>query len=78
MLVEACGGQVGGHHSPHVLVLTDVHFLEVGNGGGGGLLIALALAQLLYHFALQLHGDVARQHRQEELLLLPWKHTGWE
>lgn len=65
------------HSSPHILVLTDVQALEVLDGGGR-LLIALGLGQLPYHFSFQLHGDVARQHGKEELLLEPWKYNGWE
>ena len=40
------------------------------------LLVALVLGEPVHHLRLQLHGDVPRQHRQEELLLLPWTQRG--
>lgn len=56
--------------SPDVFVSADVEAVEVVEVGLV-LLVALRLGQTLYHLRLQLHGDVAWQHRQEQLLLSP-------
>lgn len=55
--------------SPDIFVLLYVEAVKV-VGVGFILLFALRLGQPLYHFRFQRHGDVARQHRQEELLLV--------
>ena len=54
--------------SPDVLMLADVEAVEV-VGGVGVPLARLGFGQALHHLRLQLQGDVARQHRQKQLLL---------
>lgn len=61
--------------SPDVFVLTYIEAVKVVEAGFI-LLFARRLGQSLYHLRFQLHGDVAWQHRQEELLLLPRKRRG--
>lgn len=61
--------------SPDVSVLPYVQAVKVGEVGFAPV-VALGLGQPLDHLGFQLHRDVPRQHRQEELLLLPWKQTG--
>lgn len=61
--------------SPDVFVLTYIEAVKVVEVGFV-LLFALWLGEPFYHLRFQLHGDVAWQHRQEELLLLPRTQRG--
>lgn len=56
--------------SPDVTVLAHVEAVEV-VGVAFVLLLAFGLEELVDDLGFQLPGDVARQHRQEEQLLLP-------
>lgn len=65
------------HHydSPDVFVLPYIKAVKVMKVGFI-LFFALWLGKPLYHLRFELHGNVAWQHGQEELLLLPWTEKG--
>ena len=65
------------HHfdSPDVFVLPYVEAVKVMKVGFI-LCFALRLGKPLYHLRFELHGNVAWQYGQEELLLLPWTEKG--